>query len=367
MVLIQGAGIAGLTLAGLLEQRGIPYRVVEKSTTISPAGAGLVIQPNARAILAALGLEEALEEAGCRLTAISVGPLRRPRNMPFPDPTFALGVHRGELHRMLLSKVPAERILLGTTLQRWRQQESFTEVELSNGAVFGVERLVAADGLHSAVRRRTQGIDNLRSSGQWCWRTVLPSRPLGTEGLEWMAKGYRLGAIPLGNEQTYLYWVQNDVHNGLYIPPPRRAQLSRWGGAGRALAEAMPENLEWLSHPLCDRPVWWGEGAVIAIGDAAHPITPNLGQGAALGMEDAWVLARLLESDQAKVARMQVLRHKRVQSTRRLSWWAGQVAHWNSPLLDWARSLAYRWLPQNAMFDAQTRFVRDFTETMAKV
>lgn len=367
MILIQGAGIAGLTLAGLLEQRGIPYRVVEKATTISPLGAGLVIQPNARAILAELDLEEALREAGCGLSGMSVGPLRHPRKMPFPDSSFALGVHRGELHRMLLSRVPAERILLGTTVKSWRQREICIEVELSNGDALGVERLVAADGLHSAVRRGAGNVEDLRSSGQWCWRTVLPSRPLGTEGLEWVAEGCRLGAIPLGNEQTYLYWVQSNVRNGLFIPPPRRAGLSQWGRAGQALAEALPENLEWLSHPLCDRPVWWGEGAVIAIGDAAHPITPNLGQGAALGMEDAWVLARLLESGRATVARMRALRHKRVQSTRRLSWWVGQVAHWNSPLSDWGRSLAYRWLPQNAMFEAQARFVRDFTETMAKV
>lgn len=359
-LLIQGAGIAGLTLAGLLERRGVDYRVVEQAAELRPVGAGIIIQPNARAILEALDLGEALSEAGCGLSTMTIGPNGHHRPLAFPTRQFAIGVHRGDLHRMLLSRVPEHRITLGCTVSHWQAQSGRIQLELSNGERFTAAHLVGADGLNSAVRRQLEPMDDLRTSGQWCWRTVLPTQPLGPHGLEWVDGTSRLGVIPIGQGRTYVYWVQAGVYRDDGQPPPTAPSLEAWGPEGRALAAALPANPTWLSHPLCDRPVRWGRDRALLIGDAAHPVTPNLGQGAALGMEDAWVLANALTQGPVSADALKRERHRRVDGVRRLSWKAGQFAHWQGRVGTRLRDPIYRIMPPSLMLKSQQRFVNQF-------
>jgi len=356
-VLIQGAGIAGLTLAGRLERRGVEYRVVEQARILEPVGAGLVIQPNARAILEALGLGEALAQAGCGLKTLSVGPAGHARSLTFPNRQFAIGLHRADLHRMLLSIVPEERLRLGCSLSGWQAREKSIEARLNTGDAWTATHLIGADGLHSAVRHRLKPLDTLRDSGQWCWRTVLPAQPLGPHGLEWVRGTTRLGAIPIGGHRTYLYWVETDADAG---SAPTVHDLNAWGPEGRALGDALPTDPHWLSHPLSDRPVRWGTGNRLLIGDAAHPVTPNLGQGAALGMEDAWVLAGLLMQGQGSAEALKRQRHRRVDNVRRLSWWAGRFAHGQGFPGTGLRDRLYRLMPPQWILRSQQSFVAGF-------
>lgn len=359
-VLIQGAGIAGLTLAGLLERRGIEYRLVEQAPALEPVGAGIVIQPNARAVLEGLDLGDALAVAGCGLRSMSVGPAGYDRPVVFPTTRFAIGVHRGDLHRMLLSRVPSHRLQLGCTLSRWEIRSDQIQVCLSTGEEWTATHLIGADGLNSAIRQQLGIVDDRRASGQWCWRTLLPTQPLGPHGLEWVRGAARLGAIPIGHQRTYVYWVQTGSDRDMDQPPPNAHTFADWALEGAALAAALPARPDWLCHPLSDRPVRWGKGPVILIGDAAHPVTPNLGQGAALGMEDAWVLADLLVKGRGAAGSLQHRRHRRVDGVRQLSWWAGQFAHWQGGLGSVLRDPLYRLVPNRAVLKSQQRFVDQF-------
>jgi len=367
MIVIQGAGIVGLTLANGLQQVGLPWRLVERATVLSPLGAGIGLQPNAHWVLAQLGLASALRRCGCPIRGIHLGPWQRPRLLKFPEPGtstdqngFLLGVHRGDLQAMLLAGLPAARMRLGTTVLDWAIEGDGLEVRLADGEVQQATHLIAADGLHSAIRQRLYGLDDLRSSRQWCWRTVIDRQPLGQDAFEWFHGPHRLGAVPIGGDRTYLYRVSSGIDDGSGLPDPGGEDLSRFGVQAQQLAERLLPDTDWLSHPLVDRPVRWGSGPVILAGDAAHPVTPNLGQGAALGMEDAWVLSRLLIAGRASAQQLAGVRDLHVQAVRRDSWRAGQVAHWQSPWVRRIRDGLMAWVPEAAFVRAQMRLVEGF-------
>lgn len=368
MILIQGAGIAGLTLAALLQQHGQPYRLIDHTSRLQPVGAGLGLQANAQAILAKLGLLSAVAHHGCWLDAMSFGPAQSPRRFALDHTGQTLGVHRANLHEALLSRVPANRLTLGVSVSGWHEGAHGIDLELSNGESLCVSELIGADGIHSSLRQQLGKHDDLRLSHQWCWRTVLPVQPLGKSGFEVFAGRHRLGAFPIGPEQTYVYWVESGLTSAPDVSARDLRQLARFGATAAPLADSGSSGLTWLCHPLIDRPVYWGQGNVALIGDAAHPVTPNMGQGAALAMEDAWILSRLLSSRQEPTAPgLQRRRHRRVQSVRRLSWLAGRMAHLHWQPARWLRDQSYARLPATHLLHSQNRFVNHFIEEMDHV
>lgn len=368
MVIIQGAGIAGLTLAAVLEQQGTDYCLIERASSLLPVGAGLVLQPNALAVLKELELYVDITGHGCWLSGMTLGSVRHRRRLGFDPVGTTLGVHRGGLQRALLGCVPAGRILYGSSVADWQYTPEGVGVTLSTGEMLNGRCLVGADGIHSSIRDRLQGLADLRFSHQWCWRTVAPVRPLGAEGFELIAGTRRLGAIPIGRDQSYLYWVEAGHRSAPEPAPPPIECLQPFGEAASPLEQAWQSPLTWLCHPLSDRPVFWGRGRVILIGDAAHPITPNMGQGAALGMEDAWVLGRRLGTDRpVSAADLPRLRDRRIQSARRNSWLAGRAAHTTLAPAQWLRDQSYRWVPEQSLLNAQNRFSQAFIEEMHRV
>ena len=126
-------------------------------------------------------------------------------------------------------------------------------------------------------------------------------------------------------------------------------------------------NAQWLSHGLQQRSINWGEGRVIAIGDAAHALTPNLGQGAVLAMEDAYGLANLIQSGVTMhelLSLFVVKRHKRVKAVKMHSFNAGKSAHLAHPIPVFLRDLILTSLPISLIQKNQNRFMNDFIESM---
>lgn len=368
MILIQGAGIAGLTLAALLQQQDKPYRLIDHADQLRPVGAGLGLQANAQAILARLGIKTVVADGGCWLHAMTMGSAQSPRRFEFDRPSTTLGVHRAQLQEALLARVSADQLSLGLSVSHWRQGEHGLDIELSNGETLCASHLIGADGIHSGIRKQLGRTGDLRVSNQWCWRTVLSGRPLGEEGFEVFEGRHRLGAFPIGPNQTYLYWVESDITKIPDVSGRDVRELARFGATAAPLADGWSSDLNWLCHPLNDRPVYWGKGKVALIGDAAHPVTPNMGQGAALAMEDAWYLSRLLISSQGQaVPGLQRHRQARVQGVRQLSWLAGRVAHLHWQPARWLRDQTYNRLPAHQLLRSQNKFVNHFIEEMDHV
>jgi 2-polyprenyl-6-methoxyphenol hydroxylase-like FAD-dependent oxidoreductase len=161
--------------------------------------------------------------------------------------------------------------------------------------------MVGADGVHSRVRASVLGDGAPVYRGYVGWRGIAHCVPPGYEGIlsESWGPGGRFGIAPIDRQRTYWYASANRPRGWTHAPAARQRDLLAWFGAWHepvaALIAATPTDAI-LCNDICDRPPRrpWSRGSVTLLGDAAHPMTPNLGQGACSAIEDAWVLAREL-------------------------------------------------------------------------
>ena len=337
-ITIAGAGIAGLTAALVLGRRGHQVTVLERSATLNPVGAGIVLAPNALRILAALGVKlQSCGEPIKRLTLRNAAgavleSTEIQRILPSAGPTLAF--HRAELHRALLSELaPGVELRLGSPLNECDPAEA--------------DLLIGADGIHSTVRKQSCGALPLRYSGTTCWRAII-ANPGIEESFESWGGAARVGAIPLTEGRLYVYLVLSAApgtqrQTSVDLIRSRFAHFAAPVPAildGLAGVELLHHDLEELRAPV------WGAGRAVLIGDAAHAMTPNLGQGAAMGIEDAALLPTVLAAFDPP-STMRALRHGRVCRVQRDSRRIGEMAHWDAPIAVWLRNALIRWMPRS--------------------
>jgi 2-polyprenyl-6-methoxyphenol hydroxylase-like FAD-dependent oxidoreductase len=306
-ILIVGGGIGGLTLAALLHRRGRECLVLERSSRFAPVGAGLVLQPNAIKALRIGGIESAVAGRGAALQRLQLRDQRGRVLSSVENSTFlanffagAAGFHRATLHAALLDLIPASSIRLNAEVRSYGQTEADAYVDLATGERVQGAAVVGADGLHSAVRRQMLNDGEPRYSGYSSWRGVTARGslwPAGRTSEAW-GRGERFGLVAIDGERIYWFATAN-------VPPGGRDAgksdlLKRFGGWHdpiRAVIESTPEDAI-VRTDISDRdPVRrWCDGRVALLGDAAHPMTPNLGQGGGQAIEDAVVLDLVLSA-----------------------------------------------------------------------
>jgi 2-polyprenyl-6-methoxyphenol hydroxylase-like FAD-dependent oxidoreductase len=274
-------------------------------------------------------------------------------------------IHRADLQAVLLERCaadPAISLETGATVAGFAESAQGVEVAIRQEGVgrrLMADLLIGADGLHSAVRAALPDPPALRYEGYGCWRALAPDPGL-TDTLECWGRGARVGLVPLRNRRVYLFLV----HNAPLQPAPAWEQsLAAFAPfadpCGPIIASILPESR--IYHPLqeLEAPVW-GNPRCWLIGDAAHAMTPNQGQGAGMAIEDALALALCLKAHgadhgpdqepdlEAAHAAFVALRHERVRKVQLDSRRFGAVAHWESPLACWARDLLIRLMPESA-------------------
>lgn len=354
--LIVGAGIGGLVVARALAGRGFTVRVLERAPSPPPAGAGLLLAGNARACLAALGRFERLEPRGRWITDMAITDARGAAlgalGVPEPgDPAALFGVHRRALHEVLLDGVEVEG---DTTVLALDAGAEAVTAELSTGEAVSARLVIGADGIGSSIRNLACGPFERRYAGYTCWRVVVAD-PGVTRAAEMWGRGQRVGLVPIGRGRLYAFLVEN-APPGTWARPTTadglRARFARFGGDAARLLEAIDETTDILHHDIEHHPVHhFGEGRIALLGDAAHALTPNMGQGAAMAIEDAYVLAERVEAcgpGPAAVAAFAAARRARVRSVARRSLRLGQIAQWKNPLACALRSLLLRASPASA-------------------
>jgi 2-polyprenyl-6-methoxyphenol hydroxylase-like FAD-dependent oxidoreductase len=330
-------------------------------------GAGLALQPNAMKALALLGLDGALAAQGAVAHRAAILDDRgRPLGAAVDIDAISkeagaltVAIHRARLHRVLLDAA-GDVVRLGTRVLGYESSDHAVEVRLE-GATLRADLLVGADGLHSAVRAQMLGAAAPVYAGYTSWRGVTTpgalAPPDGTS--ESWGRGLRFGMVGVGHGEIYWFAVANappggkdgDVHAALL------ARFGDWHRPVRATIEATPvERI--VRTDIADRPpvTQWHTGRVVLLGDAAHPMTPNLGQGACQAIEDAVVLDRclqdrdveraLLDYEARRVARANGM----VVGARRM----GAVAQWQNPLAVGLRNVALRRVP-SSLATAQLR------------
>lgn len=359
MILICGAGIAGLTLANILEQLGEDYLVIEKAPRIRAEGAGIVLHHNALCILEALRLADDLP--GVWLSSMQIHSGRSKKTLDFSPHSAprALAVHREELMQRLLSQIPVERICCNAQVESLQCRGDSVLVKNTLADKHG-RMVVVANGASSHLH----GTPQFRSSGQWCWRAIVPSKDLKNVGAEHWFGRHRVGVIPIAADRAYVFHVMQDANEN--DREERRAWLREQQTLGGFGALDF-EGAEWLSHPLDERVIDWGSGNRVAIGDAAHAMTPNMGLGAALAMEDAWSLAELIQQGDTSTpysVQLAAKRHKRVQSIQRQSWQIGNMAHLPQGPLRTLRNTVLKLTPRRVMSRQQRRLMLAYTAKM---
>ena len=363
-IIIIGGGIGGLATALALHRRGIAARVYERADALREVGAGISLWSNATHVLQQLGvLQEAVAVSAqvlqIHLKNAAGKSLNISRVEQYKPPM--LGIHRADLLQLLQRDLPTEQIYLHHTFDRYESLGHKLRVHFTNGAMAECDVLIGADGLRSRVRQQIIGDGEPRYSGYPVWRGLVelqrddipPSWPSETLGA-----GARFGIFPIGKGRIYWYATAN-IPAGQSAPPIGRKQhllsiFQNWHAPIPAVIAATDEAAILRNDCYDRKPTHgWSQGNAILIGDAAHPTTPNMGQGGCMALEDALVLTKLLAENPTNIAatlkQFERLRFARTAKITRLSRMFGTVGQWESKLGVAWRELAFKLTPASVM------------------
>lgn len=371
-VIIQGAGIAGLTLAAALQKKGIEFLLIEKAAEIRAVGAGIVLGSNALLELAKILELPKLTSLGLPLQELRILDARGQSLMSTPSridesAPEALGIHRHAIHSTLLAELPSQKIRLGVEVQSFTQVDRHLSIELSDGTRLEADYLIGADGLRSAVRTKLfEDQYQPQFTGYTCWRAVLEySLPEPRVALELWGTGRRFGIVPISSTEVYVFATLNvsrEAYEKRETDLPAKELLERFSGFSplvRDIWRSAVSRGKLIHNDLEELPRHaWGYDRVILIGDAAHAMTPNLGQGAAMGIEDATCLATLLAEragvENTVLRQLVSLRHSRVEWIAKKSRELGRIGQMENTVGIWARNRALKLTP-NFMVRENTR------------
>jgi 2-polyprenyl-6-methoxyphenol hydroxylase-like FAD-dependent oxidoreductase len=357
-ILIVGGGIAGLTLANALASRGIAFELIERAPRWEPLGAGIGLGPNAMTLLRRLGRAEQIEREGWRFDrgvladtrgrTLSVHALSTPEH----GPLHGFAVPRSILHEALLEGVAGRALRLGLTVDAFAPDTRDVRVRFSDGSHGIYTRVIGADGIRSRVRDLAFGVIAPRYAGYTSWRFLATSREPPPFTIELWGCGRRVGVVPLGGDRVYVYATLNR-RRGHPDPLAGRAdcfreQFKDFAGPVPAALAGLERDAQLIATDIEEIQLpRWSSGRIALIGDAAHAMTPNLGQGAAMAIEDAWVLAESLEAtpDGAAFEAWEQRRRPRVTRIQRLSRVIGSIGQISWPLGCAVRDFLLRRLP----------------------
>lgn len=361
---IIGGGIGGAALAGALLQRGFEVRLFERAPAFGEVGAGIQMTPNAVKVMRRLGLLEKMLDVGFLPDAL-VGRNWRTGRENFRTPLKDvcpklynapfIHIHRADLHAILTSLVPEEVPSFSLSCTGVRQEGSQAVASFADGSEFEADLIVGADGVRSVVRAGLFGEEAPRFTGNMCYRAVVPVGQVvdfvSPDGSFWLGPhGHVVTYYVRGGAAVNIVAVAETdswVEESWNVPSSREEMLKSFSGWHRNVERLFQRVDEVYKWGLFDRDPMpaWSRGQITLLGDAAHPMLPFLSQGAAMAIEDAYVLAAALEAhgDDLSAAlsdyeRERLPRTSRVQLEARER---GRTYHLPSPLAQAKRDLVY--------------------------
>jgi 2-heptyl-3-hydroxy-4(1H)-quinolone synthase len=339
-ILIIGGGIGGLSVARELALRGIKATVLERAPQLNPVGAGIIMNPNAMGVLERNGLaDEVRRDSWPYLTRETRDRSGRLLAMRDYRPLYEGGklaqgalVHRAHLLDALYRSLPVGTVCFGKTP---------TTDDLGNA-----DLVIGADGIHSQVRREFFGEVKPRYMGYRSHRLIMENVADVRCFTEYLGRGQRIGLVPIGEKRLYVWTTFNS--------PPEARSIQDFPGFFsqftheplRRLFAALPPPESIITTEIEE--LWmhdWvrvsANNCAVLVGDAAHALTPNIGQGAGMAMEDAAVLAEELASGaeiEHALGSYAKRRKARVETVMRISREVGEDGQRASALGCWLRN-----------------------------
>ncbi|MGW6984754.1 FAD-dependent monooxygenase [Streptomyces sp. NPDC054932] len=367
---VAGAGIGGLTAALALHRRGWHVTVCERAPEPPVTGAGIGLAPNALRALDSIGVDAARAAGsavpatmglrrsdGQWLTRTGTADMAARYGMP------PIAVPRPALTAALAAALPPGALRNGTTVTGVDDATGRPTVRTAAGPDLPADLVVAADGIHSSLRRAFFPTHpGLHYIGETAWRTIVDAPDLRIPAMsETWGRGERFGVTPLSDGRFYLYATAVVPAGGRCADP--RAELRRRFGSWHDPIPALLERVERLEpadvlqndlYDLAAPLPRLHHGRIAWLGDAAHAMAPNLGQGGCQAIEDAVVLAHLLPdgvgedsagSVPAALAAYTAARRDRTDAVRVRARRVGRLGALRNPLVVAARDLAVRATP----------------------
>lgn len=350
-ILIVGGGVAGLSLAIALKQRGIAAEIVEKQIGDSHAGTGLYLPGNATRAVGQLGLLDSV-----LANAVPIGHQRildhhgrllcntRTSDV-WASCAPCLALPHATIHTLLRDAVRHTEIRYGASITAIGQSAGKCEVSFADGTTQVYDLVVGADGINSAVRKIVAPTVAPEYSGQVCWRFITQNTGVRC----WTAmlgNGCTLLAIPVSREQAYVY-------ADIMLAPGTNPESIRHEGFAQFRGFSAPLFPLLEQAPKCEHSHFgrigqvvmdkWVHGRVVLMGDAAHASSPSMAEGAGMAIEDALVLAQTLTTETHVETALSVYEQRRQPRVR---WVQQQCAARDKmrALPSWARSGVLRLL-----------------------
>ena len=341
-IAIVGGGLAGVAVAQALKSFGITAELFEAAPALGEIGAAVNVSPQAVKALQAIGVGDEIAAVGTASPGIYTRNMQTGEYLEYNDrfktrarygaPYYTF--HRADLLDALASKLDRSAVHLGHRLAAIEERGDGVLLTFDNGEQVEAAYVIGADGVRSVIRRTLYGADNPTYTGQMVWRALLKGDDVPdyvlepTNHIQWVGPGRHLLAYRIRQGKLVNIVTQEDtekwVEEGWSIrgdpdemrlsfpdPEPRLEKLlslvtacSKWG---------------LFTRPLTQN---WGRGRIQLIGDAAHAMLPNAGQGACQAFEDTYILARWLDACRDPVeafTNFRRVRIPRVHGVQRLS------------------------------------------------
>ncbi|MCF8564121.1 FAD-dependent monooxygenase [Alicyclobacillus tolerans] len=364
-IAIIGAGIAGLAAAAACRQRSLSFQLFDVAQDPLQGGAALTLWPNALSALQRLGL---FDVPPAWMNFIESGDLRTPDNsvlyrlpLDWMMQTYGFAptcVQRTDLTRWLWEQIGRPSILRAH-VESVEADSDGARVYFRGGKSASFDGAIAADGIHSVVRQQWAA-DATRSTSYTAWRGIARNftMPQGVEPQsmrEYWGKGIRFGYAAIGPSRVYWFATLNNH----FLPEDRMQwwptvveRLQSFPDLAASLIQATPQG-SILQHAIRDvRPgIPMSLKALSLIGDAAHAVTPNLGLGGCLALEDAAAMLDCLAPGRplpVSFREYAAIRHKRVARIVRFTRLLGEVMQWEQGVLTATRNVVFRLSPDRA-------------------
>ncbi len=357
--IIIGGGIGGITAGIALRQAGIDATVYERAPELREVGSGLPLFSNALKALQKLGLGDKIEALGEHANTLSLSTWRGDVLLDATNEkhlrrlgTVATVVHRAELLALLVDTLGMENVHLGAECTGFSQDESGVCAYIANGLQARGDVLVGADGIHSTIRTQLYGIIKPAYVGYTCWRGVAHIERDGLERYVW-GKGHQFGIAPMSRGRAY-WFAQKYAPEGEHDKAGGRKHelldlFGNWHDPVPEVIEATRDS-DILRNDVYELPhlKHWSEGHVTLLGDAAHAMTPNLGQGGCLAIEDALALASCLSEEHdvtAALKKYETRRKRRAYNVARLAHFMGGAVQIENNLVAGTRNAVIKRVP----------------------